>query len=426
MPGRCTAMTSTPPAGTDPAIFPDINVHPPVSLASPHLLDVDLLTPTVPESKHLAECGWCRQRQSAAEQHRNDGDLDDEEFLRAARQRAEAEGVAALVPITRLTPQLHALTLDTDGREDVAVGQLWRLRWEQATELAVVIAIDRWRVTVAPVTTDIAAADEYSLLLPPTVSPLNIALAVCMSLECTVPMFVLDRQIAPASRPTNNPQHAAAQLPPPQTLLDVWRAWRRGTAVPASLTYGIALDEGDLDRRELRGVIASSFAPLIGASATIPGADPLGEVVPLAQRVRDRGLRPAELTQATGLPLAVFTRINRGGRVNPAEAAKLAAVLDTDPRTVLDANPALDDDLITEVSQPRHRPALRRLARADGTDEDQQRWTAAEAASPTAARTVTGRQQADPRATTTHWAEKIDHYLLRRLAELGETNEAQP
>ncbi|MDZ5447383.1 helix-turn-helix transcriptional regulator [Micromonospora sp. 4G57] len=420
-------MTGTPPAGTGPAAFSDIDVHPPVSLAGPHLLDADLLAPTGWEGKHLAECGWCQQRQSAAEQHRHDGDLDDEEFLRTARQRAEAGGAAELTPITRLTPQLHALTLDTDGREDVAVGQLWRLRWEQANELAVVIAVDRWRVTVAPVTTDIAAADEFSLLLPPSASPLNIALAVCLSLECTVPMFVLDRQIAPASRPTTNPQQAAAQLPPPQTLHDVWRAWRRSTAGPAGLTYGTALDEGDLDRRELRAVIASSFAPLVGASATIPGVDPLGEVVPLAQRVRDRGLRPAALAQATGLSLEVFTRINRGGRVKPAEAAKLAAVLDTDTRTVLDANPALDDDLITEVSQPRHRPALRRLARVDGTDEDQQRWAIAEAVSPTAARTVAGSgQRADPRATTTHWAEKVDHYLRRRLAELDETGEAQP
>ncbi|HEX6073646.1 MAG TPA: helix-turn-helix transcriptional regulator [Micromonosporaceae bacterium] len=419
-------MTSIPPAETSPAAFPDIDVYPPASLAGPHLLDADLLAPTVSEGKHLAECGWCQQRQNAAEQHRrHDGDLDDEEFLSAAWQRAEAGGAAALAPITRLPPQLHALTLDADGREDVANGQLWRLRWEQATELAVVIAVDRWWVTVAPVTTDIAAADEFSLLLPPSASPLNIALAVCLSLECTVPMFVLDRQIAPASRPTINPQQAVAQLPPPETLRDVWRAWRCGTPGPANLTYGIALDEGDLDRRELRAVIACSFAPLAGASATIPGADPLGEVVPLVQRVRDLGLRPTELASATGLSLQVLMHINRGGRVKPAEAAKLATVLDIDIRTVLDANPALDDDLITEVSRPRHRPALRRLARAESTDEDQQRWAMAEAVSPTAARRVTGRQQPGQPATTTHWAEKVDHYLRRRLAELDETSEAQ-
>jgi uncharacterized protein (DUF2267 family) len=147
--------------------------------------------------------------------------------------------------------------------------------------------------------------------------------------------------------------------------------------------------------------------------------------VPLAKRVRDLGLRPAELAKATGLSLQVLMHINRGGRVKPAEAAKLAAVLDTDIRTVLDANPALDDDLIIEVSRPRRRSALRRLARAEGTNEDQQRWAMAEAISSTAARTVTGRQQPGQPATTTHWAEKVDHYLRRRLAEFDETSEAQ-
>src|SRR6266536_4026165 len=119
-------MTGTEPADPGPAGFPGIDVHPPVSLAGPHLLDVDLLAPTASAGKHLAECGWCQQRQRAARQHHHEDDLDEEEFLRAARQRAEAGGVAALVPVTRLTPQLHALTLGTDAREDVAVGQLWR------------------------------------------------------------------------------------------------------------------------------------------------------------------------------------------------------------------------------------------------------------------------------------------------------------
>jgi hypothetical protein len=397
----------------------DVEVNPPVSIAGPHLLDVDLLTPSASGGKHLAECGWCRQRQQVAEHHRDD--LDDDDFLRAARRRAEAGGAAALAPATRLTPTLHALTVDTVVREDVAVGQLWRLRWEQATELAVVLAVDRWWVTVAPVTTDVSAADEFSVLLPPTASVLSTALAACVSLECTVPLFVFDRQIAPASRPTVDREQATAQLPPPDTLRDVWRAWRRGTAGPAHLSYGTALDDGDLDRRELRAVIASSFAVLVGASASVPG-DPLGEVVPLAQRLRNLDMRPTDLARTTGLPSQLFTRINRGLRVNRAEAEKLAVVLNADPQTVLNGNPALDDELITEVSRPRYRRVLRQLAYATGTSEDEQRWTTADAVSPQAARTVTSRQTPGAGgAPPNHWAEKVDNYLKQRLAELNET-----
>jgi hypothetical protein len=83
------------------------------------------------------------------------------------------------------------------------------------------VDIDRWWVTVAPVTTELGAADEFSLLLPRTASELDADLAVCFSLECVVPLFVFDRLIAPASRPTLDRERAKAQLPPPDTLRDV-------------------------------------------------------------------------------------------------------------------------------------------------------------------------------------------------------------
>jgi hypothetical protein len=105
--------------------FAHIDVNPPASIANQHLLDGDLLAPQAHGCKHLAECAWCRQRQQIAERHHDD--LDDEELLRAARQRAESGGAAAIAAVTSLTPQLHALVQDAPARDDVAVGQLWRL-----------------------------------------------------------------------------------------------------------------------------------------------------------------------------------------------------------------------------------------------------------------------------------------------------------
>jgi hypothetical protein len=145
-------------------------------------------------------------------------------------------------------------------------------------------------------------------------------------------------------------------------------------------------------------------------------------VVPLAQRLRNLDMRPTDLARTTGLPSQLFTRINRGLRVNRAEAEKLAVVLNADPQTVLNGNPALDDELITEVSRPRYRRVLRQLAYATGTSEDEQRWTTADAVSPQAARTVTSRQTPGAGgAPPNHWAEKVDNYLKQRLAELNET-----
>ena len=43
------------------------------------------------------------------------------------------------------------------------VGQMWRLLWQEVTELAVVVDVDRWWVTVAPVTTDVSAADKQTV-----------------------------------------------------------------------------------------------------------------------------------------------------------------------------------------------------------------------------------------------------------------------
>jgi len=405
-----------PYAGHDATYTGHIDVNPPVSIADPHLLDGDLLSPADHDSKHLVECGWCQQRQQAAERHHDH--FSDDEFLRAARQRAESGGAAALADITRLTPQLHTLVQEVSVREDVAVGQVWRLRWDNTTELAVVLDIDQWWVTVAPVSTELAAADEFSVLLPPTASQLNADLVVGFSLECVVPLFVFDRLIAPASRPTLDQERARAQLPPPATLQDVWRAWRRSSSVPAGLAYGVALDDGDFDRRELRSVIATSFAALVGASSCVPG-DPLGETTPLAERITGTGLKLSELATTSGLDREVFLRIKQGGRVSHREAERLAGLLDTDVQSLLDGNPPLVDDLIVAVSRPRHRSALRRLAQNDTADEyrteDGQRWRMAAVIEPSAARSAAGQTVADAR---THWDIKVDNYLQQRLSAI--------
>jgi hypothetical protein len=121
----------------------------------------------------------------------------------------------------------------------------------------------------------------------------------------------------------------------------------------------------------------------------------------------------------------VFLRIKKGGRVTRKEAAQLAQLLDTDTRTVLDANPPLDDALITEVSRPAHRGSLRLLA-GTHSSEDEQRWEVAETVAPQAARTVSKAKTSDSGAGRTDWAAKVSVYLQQRLTALGDPPPNRP
>ncbi len=298
--------------------------------------------------------------------------------------------------LTALRPALHMLTGRRDDRDDVKIGQLWRLRWRDTTEVAVVVALDRWWVTVVPVTTDTGAADEYSVVLPETSTILGVSAAVCFSLECVVPLFTFDTLIAQAGRPAQAEGDRLTQLPPPERLRDVWRAWRRGTNPPPHLTYGQPLQDGDLDRRELRGAVAAGFMPLVSASAVAPGQSTRQASATLAAMLQGLQVPPSELARRTNLEREVFLRVRQGGRVTATEARALASVLDTDTDTVMAANPPLDESLVVEVSRPRWRADLRRLAEFRCTNEDDERWNLADVVA------------ASPRRTVHHWSGKDD------------------
>jgi len=401
---------------------------PPVAAAEYHLLDTDFgRTVTEAQEKHLACCGWCQQRFTQAMAHPDL--LDEEAFLTVARTRITSGAGTALQKMTTLRPALHALTIDQDARDDVKIGQLWRLRWRGTTELALVIALDRWWVTVAPVTTDVGAADEYSLILSETATILGVPATACLSLECVVPLFVFDQLIAPVGRPMRADGDRFAQLPPPETIRDVWQAWRRGTTPPGQLSYGEPLLDGDLDRRELRAALAAGFMPLVGASALAPSEPTRQPWAPLSAMLQELHTSPSELARRTNLEREVFLRIRQGGRVTLSEAQALASILDTDAQTVLSANPPLDDGLVVEVSRPKWRPDLRRLGQFRATTEDEERWRLADTVTALARRTVHGPNDTDGAADTvadpyrSPWTPLVEMHLRAELA-LGDVRTA--
>jgi hypothetical protein len=406
----------------------DEQLMPPVTAADPHLLDTDLGGRlSEPQEKHLACCGWCQQRLTQETAH---PDLaDEDEFVSAAKARIASDAGTEMKRLTTVRPSIHRLTLSPDSRDDVKIGQLWRLRWRETTDVALVVALDRWWVTVAPVTTDVAAADEYSVVLPKTATVLNVSVAVCFSLECVVPLFTFDQLIAPAGQTTTVGAGHLKQLPPPNTLHDVWRAWRHGIAPPHELAYGQPLLDGDLDRRKLRSTLAVGFLPLVGASALAPGEATRQSPGPLSAMLQDLHMLPSELARQTRLEPEVFLRVKQGGRVNHSEAHALASILDTDTETVLAANPPLDTALVVEVSRPKWRPNLRRLAELRHTSEDDERWSLADAVAAAQRRTVhrpTGiNRLAEARADQSEpaWTALVQMHLVAELRALGDTAE---
>jgi hypothetical protein len=425
-PDRASRNRTVSAQGTADATYTgDELLMPPVAAADPHLLDIDLGGRlSEPQEKHLACCGWCQQRLTQAIAH---PDLTDEdEFVSTAKARIASDAGTALRRLTAVRPAVHRLTVSQDSRGDVKTGQLWRLRWGETTELALVVALDRWWVTVAPVTTDVAAADEYSVVLPETATVLNVPAAVCFSLDCVVPLFTFDQMIAPAGQPTEVDADQLKQLPSPNTLHDIWRAWRRGTAPPLHLAYGQPLLDGDLGRRELRGALASGFLPLVGASALAPGESTRHPPGSLSAMLQDLQMPPSELARQTELKPEVFLRVKQGGRVTDSEAHALASILDTDTETVLAANPPLNAELVVEVSRPTWRPNLRRLAELRHTSEDNERWSLADAVSAFQRRTVhslasTGRfAEARTNHSESTWTALVQMHLRAELRALGD------
>jgi len=362
----------------------DDELVPPVAASEPHLLDTDLSAQlTVAQSKHLANCGWCQERLTSSPQHPDLTNEDD--FMAIARNRINAGAGAALGELTKLRSALHDLTSERAARDDVRTGQIWRLRWHDTSELAAVLAVDRWWVTIAPVTSDIAAADEYSVLLGSDVTCLDIPLALCVSLECTVPLFTFDTLIAQTG--TGSRTTPATGMPSPLVLQAIWRAWRRGDVPPEDARYGEPVLGGDLDRRELRNTVSAAFVPLVSAAPTIL-RDAVQPSASLFDMINSLNLSLSELVEASQLDRKVFLQIKQGGRVTAQQAHQLARLLSTDVSTVLAANPPLDEGLVVQISRPRWRHDLRRLAQQTHTTEDEARWRVAEMAAEARLRTV--------------------------------------
>lgn len=317
-----------------------------------------------PQAQHLQNCALCSAR------------------VADAGPPLAAEEAPAAEALSRLTSvRVHeGLPPFPEGgtAPDIAPGQLWRLRWNDASLLAVTIAQDDparpTTVEVAPVTGDIDKLDPYELVVPADASRLCIDLAVWLSLEGSVPPTVFDVCFGDTAEPA--------------ALLALRASRRRRESAPGGSPGRIAGGPAD-DIQEFRDVLIGILAVLADAQATAVSETP---EISLAQRIRDADIALRPLVAAVG-DVGVAMSVRRGDTValTPTQAAGLGTLLGVPTEVVSASTTAPPAGLVNELAQPKYRPALIRKARASGRSEHQVRLDLCR--SPIAARGNSGEQR---------------------------------
>jgi transcriptional regulator with XRE-family HTH domain len=272
----------------------------------------------------------------------------------------------------RVTAQPYSIVViepkPITGEPDV--GDLWQLDWERGALLALVLAVDARTIQVAPVSAE-DPLDERAVAFD--AGDLGATLFAWPSLRRSVPLGVFGYpvgEIAPEiATVIRDAQPAAA------------RDWNGALQVADLMAVLDILSE-------------ASWAPQ-------PAEEPLS----LRELLQARGLLPAELSAATGIPASAITELLRRARtVSEEEANALGKALDVNPN-LLRAPASIPAALVHAIERPVHRAALRLCALAQGISESAARMHAAEAVVAMPARTTN--QERDVEA----WDQLLRHHL---------------
>jgi hypothetical protein len=338
----------------------------PPAAASRHLTDVELFTTMTPgHVKHLADCAWCSHRLvTAAAGTAAQADEDFERAVRAGQWRDEFKHASqeAVLP-----DQVRALMTGPATVGDVEPGQIWQLTWRGRHLLVVVIEVADWQVLSAPVTTDVGLADELTLLVPASQSPLAIDLAVWVRSRAAIPLFVFDRPLGTLPLIGSVPISAQA------ALQQLTRAHLTGCAAPGYLPVGTHLSENDVDRLAMHDALrgqtdwfAAAGAGLIDSDGVLTAAQAQQmrgqhSAQPLSDLLSGSGLSLQRLSAQTGISMGRLVDLARPGatarpeEITAIEKATSGEVATNSPDQRLKAVTAL-----AEVSRPAWRAARQR------------------------------------------------------------------
>ena len=331
---------------------------PPVSAPTAHLDDAEVAASglDVEAEKHLANCGWCRTRYShLSAEDRSDlaellGALADEPIPGTTLDAAGDLAVPA-----NLLRYLEAEPADLPA---VAPAQLWRLAWGGRTQLAVTIERDSWWVTVAPVSSDVALADEYAAICDAAASSLNTDAAVFMRAATTVPLYTLAGYLGEFYPPTTDN--------PAAWLRELHSSAVQQTAPPSDVPTGPALDVDDWDRQEALDTLLDDMRWFAAAAVELADDEiantdglqtPTGTTLAsVPDLLRSPGIKMGELIAATDIEAGRLVDLQQGGSQPTADEQRALSEYFGVAVSQSEQQALRRRALLEVVSEPRCRP----------------------------------------------------------------------
>ena len=305
-------------------------------------------------------------------------------LCQAATARAgdavEAATPQAVEQLTSAAPAVsdQALSALAQPRGAAALaGELWRLEWEGRVCLALILRdVEEdfsGDVLVAPVTTEVEAADQYTLVADEARSPIGIPLAVWVALRTTVPAFTLDRGLGQSDLL----KHA-------DEMHGYFLEDRRYEPEADGLGAGLAIVSRADERWVERERVAAVISYISGARERIEGAAARGTIGDL---INERNKSATEVAQALNISAHETFELVSGNVAPGAEqAAALARLLDVSAKDIAGYSHAADPVLRTAWALPEVRDEVESFALRSGRSVQEIRSAGSESVYAMAAR----------------------------------------
>ncbi|MBT2391447.1 hypothetical protein J7E87_18895 [Streptomyces sp. ISL-1] len=273
---------------------------------------------------------------------------------------------------------------------EVAVGQVWRARWEDVSVPLLLLAVDAREVHAVPVTIDPSGEDERALVVDASQTAFGVEVTAWVSLADRVGLGVLDRPLdAWGDGMVQWVQQAVRGKPGP---------------APAGTRAGRAVSSAFDPSADVRAALADDLARLQQAPR-LPVQE-TGRAVQgqgLAALLKDQPPDLALLIQVLGMSQAEVMDLLRGKvPLRPDQVDALAEATGIEATKIAGAVRPLPLDLVSEAEHPRLRPVWIRRAQQLKVSEAQARMTDAYGAFALAARETGGQ---------TNWGTRLRHYV---------------
>lgn len=230
----------------------------------------------------------------------------------------------------------ETVTFAWNGRPpDPSVGQLWRARWEDVSQLLLLIEVMPRAVRAVPITLDPDEANASTVIIPEEATSLGIPLFAWIDDATSLPLRTLDRFVGRVFEASGD----LSQM-------------ERG-APAATLFHESYVEHGRI-QDALKVFVEARWAP--------EGEGNLSEIL--------KTLPARKLEEVLQLPPQQVLALRRGTRsLSPAEAERVAPYLDMPVDSLLRGNPRLPEELIADLDLPRFRCQVRRIADQKGVAE---------------------------------------------------------